>query len=123
MPHATTRIIRDEHRALEAILRSIPMLLAQARRDAMPPDFTVLRAMLFYIDEFPEQRHHRKESLLLFPKLRARTPLSRDLLDRLEAEHARGERMIRELEHELLSFEVLGESRRLSFETDRKSVV
>jgi hypothetical protein len=36
-----------------------------------PPPFDVLRAMLFYIDEFPERLHHTKESELLFPKLRA----------------------------------------------------
>jgi hemerythrin-like domain-containing protein len=116
MPHATIRIIRDEHRALSAMLRSIPLLLQQHRRDGTAPDFAALRAMLFYVDEFPEQRHHRKESLLLFPKLRARTLLARETLDRLEAEHARGEHMIRELEHTLLGYEMLGEPRRPAFE-------
>jgi len=116
MPHATVRIIREEHAALAAMLRSIVLLLEQHRRDRTRPDFRALRAMLFYVDEFPEQRHHRKESQLLFPKLRARTPLSRDLLDRLDAEHARGEHMIRELEHALLGFEMLGEPRRAAFE-------
>ena len=116
MSHATVRIIREEHAALAAMLRSIVLLLDQHRRDRTQPDFRALRAMLFYVDEFPEQRHHRKESELLFPKLRARTPLSRDLLDRLDAEHARGEHMIRELEHALLAFEMLGEPRRAAFE-------
>ena len=116
MPHTTTRIIREEHIALSAMLRSILLLLEQHRRQATPPDFAALRAMLFYVDEFPEQRHHRKESELLFPKLRARTPLARDMLDKLDADHARGEHMIRELEHALLGFEMLGNSRRLAFE-------
>ena len=116
MSHATVRIIREEHAALAAMLRSIVLLLDQHRRDRTQPDFRALRAMLFYVDEFPEQRHHRKESELLFPKLRARTPLSRDMLDRLDAEHARGEHMIRELEHALLAFEMLGEPRRAAFE-------
>jgi len=116
MTHATIRIIREEHSALAAMLRSIILLLEQHRRDRTQPDFRALRAMLFYVDEFPEQRHHRKESELLFPKLRARTPLSRDMLDRLDAEHARGEHMIRELEHALLAFEMLGEPRRAAFE-------
>ena len=116
MSHATVRIIREEHAALAAMLRSILLLLDQHRRDRTQPDFRALRAMLFYVDEFPEQRHHRKESELLFPKLRARTPLSRDMLDRLDAEHARGEHMIRELEHALLAFEMLGEPRRAAFE-------
>ena len=114
--HLATRIIREEHVALAAMLRSILLLIDEQRRRATAPDFMALRAMLFYVDEFPEQRHHRKESELLFPKLRARTPLSRDLLDKLDADHARGEHMIRELEHALLGYEMLGEPRRLGFE-------
>jgi hemerythrin-like domain-containing protein len=72
--------------------------------------------MLFYVDEFPEQRHHRKESDLLFPKLRARSPLARHLLDRLDQDHANGHLRIRDLEHALLAFEMLGEPRREAFE-------
>ena len=113
---ATLRIIQEEHQALSAMLRSILLLLAQHRREGTLPDFAALRAMLFYVDEFPEKRHHRKESELLFPKLRARTPLSRELLDQLDYEHGRGERSIRDLEHALLGFEMLGEPRRLAFE-------
>jgi hemerythrin-like domain-containing protein len=116
MPHAATRIILEEHAALSAMLRSVQLLLAQHRRQRTLPDFAALRAMVFYVDEFPEQRHHRKESMLLFPKLRARTPLSRKLLDRLDEDHARGERDIRELEHALLAFEMMGEPRRQAFE-------
>jgi len=116
MTHITTRIIRDEHSALSAMLRSILLLLAEHRRHGSLPDFAALRAMLFYVDEFPEKRHHRKESELLFPKLRARTPVSRELLDRLDDDHARGERKIREVEHALLAFEMIGEPRRQAFE-------
>lgn len=116
MFHAATKIILQEHAALSAMLRSILLLLGQHRRQGTLPDFASLRAMLFYVDEFPEQRHHRKESLLLFPKLRARTPLSRGLLDRLEQDHARGEYRVRELEHALLAFEMMGEARRRTFE-------
>ena len=116
MTHATIRIIREEHAALSAMLRSILLLLAQHRRQGTLPDFAALRAMLFYVDEFPEKRHHRKETELLFPKLRARTPLSRDMLDHLDGDHASGERSIRDLEHALLGFEMIGEPRRQAFE-------
>jgi hemerythrin-like domain-containing protein len=116
MTHLAVRIIREEHVALAAMLRSILLLLEQHRRTATQPDFAALRAMLFYVDEFPEQRHHRKESEVLFPKLRARTPMSRELLDKLDADHELGEHMIRELEHALLGFEMLGEPRRIAFE-------
>jgi hemerythrin-like domain-containing protein len=109
-------IIRDEHQALAAMLRSLPMLLAQARRENKLPDFSVVRAMLFYIDEFPERLHHTKETQLLFPKVRARMPELADTLARLDADHGQGERAVRELEHLLLAYEVMGESRREAFE-------
>jgi hypothetical protein len=75
------------------------------------PDFDVLRAMLFYVDEFPEKLHHRKESELLFPKIRQRCPeLSATVLDRLDREHAvPARRRSATCERALLAFEVLGE--------------
>ncbi len=112
----TLQVIRDEHRALAAMLRSLPLLLAELRRRQAQPDFAALRAMLFYLDEFPERLHHPKESSLLFPKLRARAPEIRCVLDRLDEDHLRGERAIRDLEHALLAFEIMGESRREAFE-------
>ena len=112
MRHATTADIREEHADLSAIL----LLLAQHRRRGTMPDFGALRTMLFYVDEFPEKNHHRKESEYLFPRLRERTPLSHAVLDRLDADHASGEQSIRDLEHALLAFEMVGEPRRQAFE-------
>jgi hemerythrin-like domain-containing protein len=109
-------IMKDEHQALAAMLRSLPLLLDQARREGHAPDFGVVRAMLFYIDEFPERLHHAKESELLFPKLRERVPALQETLDRLDRDHDWGERSVRELEHLLLAYEVMGESRREVFE-------
>ena len=116
MRHSSLTVIRDEHQALAAMLRSIPMLLDKARRDGVPPPFEVLRAMLFYVDEFPERLHHTKESELLFPKLRARCPELSDTLDRLDADHSRGEAAILRLEHLMLAYEVMGEPRRQAFD-------
>jgi hemerythrin-like domain-containing protein len=112
----TLEIIREEHQALAAMLRSLSMLLAHARRHGAPPDFDVLRAMMFYIDEFPERLHHTKESELLFPLLRERAPDMAPVLDQLDRDHQVGEAAIRELEHALLAFEVMGPSRREAFE-------
>lgn len=109
-------IIRDEHQALAAMLRSLTLLLAQARREHKLPDFGVLRAMLFYVDEFPERLHHPKESALLFPKLRERCPELAPVLARLDDEHGLGEHEVRQLQHALLAFELLGEPRREAFE-------
>jgi hemerythrin-like domain-containing protein len=116
MRHLALDVIRDEHQALAAMLRSLSMLLQQSRREGRLPPFDVLRAMMFYIDEFPERLHHTKESELLFPKVRARAPELAPVLEKLERDHVAGERAIRELEHTLLAFEVMGESRREAFE-------
>jgi hemerythrin-like domain-containing protein len=105
------------------MLRSIPLLLAQHRDSGTRPDFAALRAMLFYVDEFPERLHHAKESQLLFPMLRARTSEAADVLDRLDRDHASGERAIRDLEHALLAFEMLGEARRAAFELAAENYV
>jgi hemerythrin-like domain-containing protein len=116
MRHLALDVIRDEHLALSAMLRSLSMMLSHARRNDHLPDFDVVRAMLFYVDEFPERLHHTKESQLLFPKLRQRAPELGPVLDRLDREHAQGEKSIRDLEHALLAFEVMGVSRRDAFE-------
>ena len=115
--HSTIRILRSEHTALVALLRTATSMVERAREQSSLPDFALLRAMLFYIAEFPERHHHRKESELLFPRLRARTPLAHPLLDRLEDDHARGHARIRDLEHALVALEMLGPPRRAAFET------
>lgn len=121
MPHESLRIIRDEHQVLAAMLRTMGLLMAEHRRHGTLPDFSVLRAMLFYVDEFPERLHHTKESNLLFPKLRSRTHEADAVLDKLDHDHGSGERAIRDLEHALLAFEMMGEARREAFEKALKA--
>jgi hemerythrin-like domain-containing protein len=116
MDHPSLKIIREEHAAVAAMLRSLSMLLAEHRRHGTLPDFAVLRAMLFYLDEFPEKLHHAKESDLLFPRVRERSGELGATLERLDREHDNGMTRIRELEHALLAFEVMGEPRREAFE-------
>jgi len=116
MAHASLRIIHDEHAALSAMLQSLRMMVRRGPGDGPEQFFDVLRAMLFYIDEFPERLHHTKETELLFPPVRARAPHLKDALDRLDRDHARGETAVRELQHLLLAWELLGDSRRETFE-------
>ena len=113
--HPTLRIIRDEHGTLSAVLRSIALLLSETRRRGAKLDYQVLRAMLFYIDEFPERRHHPKESDVLFPKLARAAPSLMPVIHRLEIDHMQGEQQVRALQHLLLAWELLGESRRDAF--------
>jgi hemerythrin-like domain-containing protein len=115
MSRTAIRIIHEEHRALAAMLRTLHLLADRIREGGGAPDFDLIRAILFYIDEFPERLHHTKETELLFPMLRARVPNAAAVLDRLDADHGRGESAIRELEHLLLAWEQLGERRRQPF--------
>ncbi len=109
------RIICEEHRAVAAVLRSLKLMVARGPGDAPERFFDVLRAMLFYIDEFPERLHHPKESDLLFPRLARRAPELMPVIERLEQDHMRGEGAVRELQHLLLGWELLGDARRARF--------
>jgi hemerythrin-like domain-containing protein len=99
------RVIYDEHRSLAAVLHGMRFLLRKFGEDGQPPRFEVLRAMLHYIDNFPERQHHPKESEFLFSRIRLRTSEADAILADLESEHARGGEMIRHLEQGLLRFE------------------
>ena len=123
MTHESLRIIRNEHSALAAMLRSLSMMVQHGPGDDPQQYFDVMRAMLFYIDEFPERLHHPKESDLLFPKVVRVAPGTMDTVRKLEQDHMRGESSVRELQHALLAWELLGESRRERFEAMARSYV
>jgi hemerythrin-like domain-containing protein len=106
------QILRDEHEALAAMLRSLAMLVDRGPRDDAPRFFEVVRSMLFYVDEFPERRHHPNESKFLFPPLLRDAPELRPVIERLENDHEQGEHRVRELQHLLTAWEMLGETRR-----------
>ncbi|MFM2239829.1 MAG: hypothetical protein RJA69_1203 [Pseudomonadota bacterium] len=116
MKHPSMQIIIEEHAALSAMLRSLSLMLKRGPEPNRDKFFEVLRAMLFYIDEFPERLHHPKESQLLFPPLLHRCPELASTVAHLEKDHARGEHRVRELQHMLLAWELLGDSRRNAFD-------
>lgn len=122
MNHEALRVIRDEHASLAAMLQS---LMQMVRRGPDPDGkgqhdlfFDVLRAMLFYIDEFPEKHHHPKESDLLFPRVTRVAPHTLATVDQLERDHLQGELRVRDLMHMLMAWELLGETRRQAFEDE-----
>jgi hemerythrin-like domain-containing protein len=102
------RIIRDEHRSISAVLSGLLELTRMARMPGIQPRFAVFRAMINYIDEFPERLHHPKEDRYLFARLAERDPQARPLIEELRAEHVRGAALVRELESALLALEVNG---------------
>ena len=115
MKPASLQIIRDEHASLGAMLRPMRARVLQGPDDNAQQFFDVLRAMLFYIDEFPERLHHTQESELLFPRVVRAAPELQGLVDRLDCDHRQGEAAVRELQHLLLAWELLGASRMQAF--------
>jgi len=116
MSHESIRIIHDEHAALAAMLHSLRMMVKRGPGKEPENFFDVLRAMLFYIDEFSDRLHHTKESELLFPPVAKRAPQLQEVIARLDKDHANGEASVREIQYLLLAWELLGESRRPAFE-------
>lgn len=99
------RILRAEHHSLAAVLHGLRHLAHTAENPRVRPQFDVFRAMIRYVDEFPERLHHPKEDQFLFARLAERAPETIPLLDSLRAEHREGARRIRELERTLDQFE------------------
>ena len=115
MKKRSLHIIRDEHASLAAMLRSMSQLLERGPEKDPRQFLEVMRAMLFYIDEFPEQLHHPKESNLLFPRLAKRAPEMMGAIDRLERDHMHSEKAVRDLLHLLLAWEQVGAPRKSAF--------
>ena len=99
------RIIYDEHRSISAVLSGLKSLAELAQDARVQPEFEVLRAMIYYIDAFPERMHHPKEDQYLFARLLQRNPDTRALVDGLQSEHVLGRQLVRDLEQALLAFE------------------
>ena len=99
------QIIYHEHQALSAVLHAMLQLVHDILRDGDEPDFTLLGAMIYYIDSFPERFHHPKEDQYLFRILRQRHPEAAPLLDRLHQDHVAGAEKIRTLEQALARYQ------------------
>jgi nucleotide-binding universal stress UspA family protein/hemerythrin-like domain-containing protein len=100
-PHAQANkavaMIHDEHRSLAAVIRGMLSAIDDARRGEALDRDSVLQ-MLQYIHAFPERLHHPKEEQSLHPLLLERCPTSRQLIERLEAEHQREYQLVAEVE-------------------------
>lgn len=83
-------VVREEHRALGAVLDALYHICRDLKERQQRPDFVLLWAMLTYISRFPERVHHPKEDAFLFRLLRLRDPHCGALIERLEAQHREG---------------------------------
>ena len=113
---SAARQIHEEHVAIAAVLNSLRTLANEGPGTDPSGFFDVSSEMLFYLDEFPERRHHPTESNVLFPMLIDAVPELQPVIRRLELDHLAGEGRIRELQHQLLAWRYIGgEERRAKF--------
>lgn len=107
MQPVAIRIIREEHTAIACIIHSLEYVVHKLEAGT-EPNFRLLQAMLEYIFEYPERCHHPKENRHLFKTLRLRNPHVAALIDELEAEHVRGDELLKDLKHALTRYETGG---------------
>ncbi|MBN3753758.1 hemerythrin domain-containing protein [Paraburkholderia sp. Tr-20389] len=106
---AVHTIVR-EHQQLSAVINGMSRFVESLSEGAHAPPAIVMRAMLYYIREYPEQVHHPKEDKYLFTRLRSRTDELDDVIEELEAQHVEGEARVRDLERALTRYELIGQS-------------
>src|SRR5205814_103987 len=107
-PMQALRIIRDEHRALAAVMHAMLHVVREIRYFDVKPNFDFLHATTYYIQAFPERLHHPKEEAYLFKFLRMRRPEVAPLLDRLHAQHEACTAKVRRIEDTLAAYEQKG---------------
>ncbi|MEX0958602.1 MAG: hemerythrin domain-containing protein [Burkholderiales bacterium] len=120
MKHEAIGLILDEHRSLSAVIHAAEFLVRNYVDEGKMPDFRLLHAMLYYVREFPERRHHPKEDEVLFAKLKARTHEADTVIAELEQEHVRGEQMLHALTVALSNWEAGAESGAAAFQSELK---
>lgn len=110
-------ILKSEHRSISVVLLALKELARMALDATVRPDWRAFRAMLRYIDEFPERLHHHKEDEFLFARLAARSQRAKALVEDLKNEHVAGARLIRELERAFLFLEDGWPAGRIEFQS------
>jgi nucleotide-binding universal stress UspA family protein/hemerythrin-like domain-containing protein len=93
-PARAIAVIRDEHRALAAVLHAWRHALAIARESGELPDDEMMTSVIRYLERFSVAVHHPKEEQHLFARLRERTPTLDAELDELERQHVRDRELV-----------------------------
>jgi len=117
------RIIKDEHRAVGAVLHGMGYMLREIRQRGVEPRFDVLGAMVYYLDIFSERLHHPRESEYLFRFLRLRCKAAVPFLDQLEEEHHAGAGCLRAMKQALARYQQAGSAEFAAFEAVVESFV
>ena len=105
MQHEAISLIKAEHRSLAAVIDAMNHVVRKTEEAGASPDFRLLHAMLYYVREFPERRHHPSEDVSLFALLMQRSDRADEIIHELEAEHDQGESMLDKLTVALSTWE------------------
>ena len=105
MRHEAISLIKAEHRSLAAVLEALIQVVRKAEESGKDPQFKLLHAMLYYMREFPERRHHPSEDASLFALLMQRSNAADEIIRELEAEHDQGEGVLNRLTVALSTWE------------------
>jgi len=100
----------SDHRSILVVLDAMQHLARRHAPATAASDARAMRAILYYLDVYPERHHHPREEQCLFPAVRARTHEADAALDELSRQHAAGAGAIRALEQLLLRYEGGGEA-------------
>lgn len=96
-------IIRNEHRAMAAVLRGLTYVVDGIDAGTLQPDFKLLASMVEYIAQVSDKVHHPKENQL-FACVRKHTDEVDGILDELEAEHRDGPKITSTMDRALVHY-------------------
>ncbi|MCP3709823.1 hemerythrin domain-containing protein [Paraburkholderia sp. CNPSo 3274] len=102
------QVILSEHRRLTSIVSGMLRVVDGMTSGSGPRSAMLMRAMLYYISEFPEQVHHPKEEQYLFARLRERSEQFDAVTGELARQHEDGRLRVHALERALRRYELAG---------------
>ena len=106
--HIALDIIHEEHEHLTVVLQGMLHFVRAIKQASGSDDLKLLRAMLYYICEYPERVHHPKEDQILFAQIKERTHQLDNELDAVTEQHSKGELLAHRLQDALLRYEFSG---------------
>ena len=109
--HSGFDVIRDEHRAIAAVVHCFDHVLKDVRDAALDPPFEVFELILRYLADYPDRFHHPKEDDFLFPALANRDPATGEVIRELQQQHEEGIKMTAALQKALAAWKADGQDR------------
>jgi hemerythrin-like domain-containing protein len=85
--HRAYDIIRNEHRAIAAVIHCFEQILKEVRGGELDPPFDLFELIVRYLSEFPDRFHHPKEDDFLFPAVASRDAGAAEVIEKLQDQH------------------------------------